>query len=340
MVRILVDGHGGDDAPEVVIDALMRAYSNYSANGGSNGSGCVQLGVVGQQQVLQPLLVQAHLAKQVELIHADDVIGMCDSPAKVMRGKRNSSMHVGARQIKDGHWDAWVSAGNTGALMAISKLVLRTLPGVDRPAIASLIPSMESASLFLDIGANVDCSANHLLQFAQMGSCYMQVAEKVAEPRVGLLNIGSEEIKGTEVVKEAGVLLAAADGINYIGNVEASQIFQGVADVVVCDGFVGNVALKSMEGTAKLILNHLKHELRSAPVARIGAMLAGKALRRTKDALSPDEHNGAPLLGLNGVVVKSHGSADGHALACAIEVARREVEAGLLGRIRSAIESV
>jgi len=330
-VRVLVDGHGGDDAPGVVMDALVQACASYKES--------VQLGVVGQSHVLQPLLDQAKLTKKVALVHADDVIGMCDSPAKVMRGKRNSSMHVGARQIKEGHWDAWVSAGNTGALMAVSKLVLRTLPGVDRPAIASLIPSMEKASLFLDIGANVDCSANHLLQFAQMGSCYMQVAENIEQPRVGLLNIGSEEIKGTEVVKEAGVLLAAADGIHYIGNVEATQIFQGVADVVVCDGFVGNVALKSMEGTAKLILNHLKHELKSAPVARIGAMLAGKALRRTKDALSPSEHNGAPLLGLNGVVVKSHGSADGHALFCAIEVARREVEAGLLSRIHSAIEA-
>ena len=330
-VRILVDGHGGDDAPDVVIDALTRVCADCGR--------AVELGIVGQRQVLQPLLAQARLTDRVTLIHADDVIGMCDSPAKVMRGKRNSSMHVGARQIKDGHWDAWVSAGNTGALMAVSKLVLRTLPGVDRPAIASLIPSMESASLFLDIGANVDCSPHHLLQFAQMGSCYMQVAEGIASPRVGLLNIGSEEIKGTEVVKEAGALLAAAEGIRYIGNVEATQIFQGVADVVVCDGFVGNVALKSMEGTAKLILNHLKHELKSAPAARIGAMLAGKALRRTKDALSPGEHNGAPLLGLNGVVVKSHGSADGHALACAIAVARREVEAGLLGRIRGAIEA-
>ncbi len=330
-IRILVDGHGGDDAPAVVIDALARSCADYR--------GMVRLGVVGRAQELRPLLAQAGLESDVTLIHADDVIGMCDSPAKVMRGKRNSSMHVGARQIKEGAWDAWVSSGNTGALMAISKLVLRTLKGVDRPAIASLIPSMEeSSSLFLDIGANVDCSPQHLLQFAQMGSCYMQVAEGVVRPRVGLLNIGSEEIKGTEVVKETAALLSGTDGINYIGFVEASEIFQGVADVVVCDGFVGNVALKSMEGTARLILNHLKQELRSAPIARIGAMLAGKALRRTKEALSPGEHNGAPLLGLNGVVVKSHGAADAHALACAIEVARREVEAGLLGRIRDAID--
>lgn len=328
-VRILVDGHGGDDAPGVVIDALARAGADYGDS--------VRLGVVGRSGQLRPLLEEASLLQQVELIHADEVIGMCDSPARVVRGKRNSSIHVGVRAIREGRWDALVSAGNTGALMAVSKLLLRTLPGVDRPAIASLIPSVESESLFLDIGANVECAPHHLVQFAQMGSCYMQVAEGVRNPRVGLLNIGSEEIKGTEVVKEAAALLAREDTVNYIGFVEASEIFLGVADVVVCDGFVGNVALKSMEGTARLILNHLSQELRSAPVARIGAMLAGKALRRTREALSPGEHNGAPLLGLNGVVVKSHGSADGHALACAIEVARREVEEDLLGRLRRAI---
>ncbi|MDX8409312.1 MAG: phosphate acyltransferase PlsX [Mariprofundales bacterium] len=329
-MRILLDGHGGDGAPGVVIDALDRARANYGSQ--------VMLGVVGQQQVLEPLLAAARLRDVVELIHADEVIGMCDAPGKVVRGKRHSSMHVGASLVKEGAWDAWVSSGNTGALMAISKLMLRTIPGVDRPAIASLIPSMKHASLFLDIGANVDCSSKHLYQFAQMGACYMEAAEGIAAPRVGLLNIGSEAIKGTEVVKEAALLLAADARLNYVGNVEATDIFEDVADVVVCDGFVGNVALKSMEGTARLILNHLKQELSSAPVARIGAMLAGKALRRTKAALSPSEHNGAPLLGLNGVVVKSHGSADGHALACAIEVARREVEAGLLERISRAVE--
>jgi len=323
MSRILVDGHGGDDAPHVVIDALSQVLSKQNKN--------VKFGICGQPEVLLPVLREKGLEEVVDIIPAVDVIDMCDPPAIALRRKKQSSIHVGARGVRDGEWDAMVSAGNTGALMAISKFILKTLPGIDRPAVSSMIPAEGGSTFFLDIGANVDCSSEHLVQFAVMGSCYLQAAEGIESPRVGLLNIGSEDIKGTDVIKVAAARLRESN-LNFIGNVEGTDIFTDKVDVVVCDGFVGNVALKSMEGLAKLMLTQIKNELSSSMIAKAGALLAGSALRRVKDSLHPSEHNGAPLLGLNGIVVKSHGSADAYAYACAIDVAIREVEAKLIER--------
>ena len=324
-IRLLVDGHGGDGAPGIVVDALSQTLKKHRSN--------LVFGISGQPEVLLPVLEEAGIAEQVEIVEAIDVIDMCEAPAVALRRKKNSSIHVGARAVRDGEWDALVSAGNTGALMAISKLILKTIPSIDRPALASLVPAVDGGStFFLDIGANVDCTSDHLLQFAVMGSCYMQAAEGVESPRVGLLNIGSEDIKGTDVVKVAATKLGES-GLNFIGNVEGTDLFGNDVDVVVCDGFVGNVALKTMEGVAKLILSQLKSELTSSIVAKTGALLASSALKRVKSALHPSEHNGAPLLGLNGIVVKSHGGADAHAYACAIDVAVREVEANLIENI-------
>lgn len=324
-IRILVDGHGGDGAPDIVVDAVSQTLKKNVSN--------LVLGIVGQPAVLLPVLQAQGIADRVEIVESVDVIDMCEAPGVALRRKKYSSIHVGVRAVRDGEWDALVSAGNTGALMAISKLILKTIPGIDRPALASMIPAIDGgATFFLDIGANVDCTSDHLLQFAVMGSCYMQAAEGVESPRVGLLNIGSEDIKGTDVVKVASTKLAES-GLNFIGNVEGTDLFGSDVDVVVCDGFVGNVALKSMEGVAKLILTQLKSELTSSIVAKTGALLASSALRRVKSALHPSEHNGAPLLGLNGIVVKSHGGADAHAYACAIDVAVREVEANLIDNI-------
>jgi len=323
-IRILVDGHGGDGAPGVVVDALVQTLRNPNPE--------LKLGIVGQPEVLLPALEARGISDRVEIVPAEDVIDMCESPALALRRKKNSSVHVGARAVRDGDWDALVSAGNTGALMAISKMILKTIPGIDRPALASMVPSVEGGTFFLDIGANVDCTSEHLLQFAVMGSCYMQAAEGVESPRVGLLNIGSEDIKGTDVVKVAATKLQDS-GLNFIGNVEGTDLFGESVDVVVCDGFVGNVSLKTMEGVAELILRQLKKELTSSVVAKTGAMLASGALKRVKNALHPSEHNGAPLLGLNGIVVKSHGSADAYAYACAIDVAIREVQADLISNI-------
>ncbi|MDX8397668.1 MAG: phosphate acyltransferase PlsX [Mariprofundaceae bacterium] len=323
MSRIVVDGHGGDNAPHAIIDALAQVLSR--------SSNTVKFGICGQPEVLLPALKEKGLEADVEIIPAADVIEMCDPPAVALRRKKQSSIHVAARAVRDGEWDAMVSAGNTGALMAISKFILKTLPGIDRPAVSSMIPAAGGSTFFLDIGANVDCSSEHLVQFAVMGSCYLQAAEGIESPRVGLLNIGTEDIKGTDVIKVAAARLRESN-LNFIGNVEGTDIFTDKVDVVVCDGFVGNVALKSMEGLAKLMLNQIKQELTSSVIAKAGALLAGSALRRVKNSLHPSEHNGAPLLGLNGIVVKSHGSADAYAYACAIDVAVREVEAKLIER--------
>lgn len=330
VARILVDGHGGDTAPGMVLDALEILRSETPDTS-------IKLGIVGLAKVLEPLLESRGLSDRVALIEADEAIDMCDSPAVAVRRKKQSSMHVGVRMVRDGSWDAFVSAGNTGALMAVSKLILKTLPGIDRPAIASMIPAYhDSCTLFLDVGANVDCTSGHLVQFAIMGSCYMQTAESVASPRVGLLNIGSESIKGTDVVKQAAVALADAP-INFIGNVEGTDLFSERVDVVVCDGFVGNVALKTMEGTAKFLADSMREELLSGVAAKAGAFLARHALHRFKEKVNPGKYNGAPLLGLNGIVVKSHGSADAQGFANAVHVARREVSAGLLERISHAM---
>ncbi len=336
-IRILVDGHGGDAAPDMVFDALEMVLSpGFSAQFSSP----LTFGVVGQSEVLAPMLRECGIEKRVALIPATDVIGMCDSPAHAVRRKKDSSMHVAARLVRDGEWDALVSAGNTGALMAVSKLVLKTLPGIDRPAIASMIPAVDDGcTLMLDAGANSECNSDHLVQFAMMGSCYMQAAEKIAEPRVGLLNIGSEEIKGTDVIKLTSSKLTEAK-LNYIGNVEGNDIFGDSVDVVVCDGFVGNVALKTMEGTARFLADNMRKELTSGVVAKTGALLARNALNRFKDRVNPGKYNGAPLLGLNGIVVKSHGGADAESFVSAISVACREVDENLTDRITSSVQDM
>lgn len=297
----------------------------------------LHLGICGRPEEISPELEARGIAGQVEIVPASDVIGMCESPSSVLRRKKDSSMHIGARMVRDGEWDAFVSAGNTGALMAISRMVLKTLPGVDRPAIASLIPSVGGgATLFLDAGANVDCTSNHLLQFAVMGSCYMQAAHGIEAPRIGLLNIGTEDIKGTDVIKLTATELREMP-LNFIGFVEGTDLFSDTADVIVCDGFVGNVALKTMEGTAKYMIKQLREALNSTTMAKAGALLARASLKRMKERMNPSVYNGAPLLGLNGIVVKSHGSADAHGYACALDAARREVQAGLIERIAASM---
>lgn len=330
-MRILIDGHGGDHAPDVVAEAIVLTLDKHTSP--------ITMGVVGRPDVMRPMLEKHGLLDQVELVESEDVIKMCDSPAIAVRRKRQSSIHVGARAVRDDQWDALVSAGNTGALMAISKFILKTIPGIDRPAIASMVPSTHGGTFFLDIGANVDCSSNHLIQFAVMGNCYRQTICGEQSPRIGLLNIGSEDMKGTDVVKFALAQLKQTD-LNFIGNVEGTDLFNGSVDVVVCDGFIGNIALKSMEGVARYILGQMKQELNASTRTKAGAWLAMPALKNLKETLHPSKHNGAPLMGLNGVVVKSHGSADAFALACAIDAACEEVEADLNSAIAKAMNNI
>ena len=336
-ICILVDGHGGDTAPEMVLDALEIALSPVFSTG---FSGVLRLGVIGQEEVIRPLLQERGIENRVVLIPSTDVVGMCDSPSHALRRKKNSSIHVGARLVRDGEWDALVSAGNTGALMAISKVILKTLPGIERPAIASMIPAINNGcTLMLDAGANSECSSDHLVQFAIMGSCYMQAAESLSTPRVGLLNIGSEEIKGTDVIKLTSTKLAETE-LNYIGNVEGTDLFGNDVDVVVCDGFVGNVALKTMEGTARFLADSMRSELTSGLIAKAGALLARSALKRFKDRVNPGKYNGAPLLGLNGIVVKSHGGTDAEGFVSAIAVACKQVDEKLTDRITESVQEM
>jgi len=329
-MRILIDGHGGDHAPDVVLEAIALILDKPKAP---------TLGIVGRPDMMHAALAKHGLEGRVEVVESEDIIEMTDPPALAVRRKRQSSIHVGSRAVRDGDWDALVSGGNTGALMAISKMVIKTITGIDRPAIAAMIPSKHGGTLLLDIGANIDCSSNHLIQFGVMGHCYRQVICGDSSPRIGLLNIGTEDIKGTDVVKYASQQLAKTD-LNFIGNVEGTDLFTGNVDVIICDGFVGNIALKSMEGIARYILEQMKQELQSSIRSKAGAWLAMPALKNLKETLHPSEHNGAPLMGLNGVVVKSHGSSDAYAFSCAINAACVEVRADLKAAIASGMNDM
>ena len=255
---------------------------------------------------------------QIEIVHAQDVVQMDDPPAVALRAKRESSMRIALEMVKAGRADACVSAGNTGALMAIARFVLKTLDGIDRPAIAHMLPNEKSRSTtVLDLGANVDCSAEQLLQFALLGSAMVSALQGTERPTVGLLNVGEEVIKGNEVVKRAAELLRGS-GLNFYGNVEGNDIFRGTTDVVVCDGFVGNVALKASEGLAQMLAGFVREEFTRTWMARLIALVALPVLGRFRHRVDHRPHNGACLLGLRGIVIKSHGSADAYAFGFAI----------------------
>jgi glycerol-3-phosphate acyltransferase PlsX len=284
-------------------------------------------------------LKKLHFSDRSRLrIHgASEVVGMDESPQIVLRGKKDSSMRVSINLVKNGEAAACVSAGNTGALMATARYVLKTMPGIDRPAIASFWPTVKGQVCMLDLGANVDCSAEHLLQFALMGSTLVAALEHKESPTIGLLNIGSEDIKGNEVVKQASELLQASD-LNFYGNVEGNDIFQGVTDVVVCDGFVGNVALKTAEGVAKMMSGFLREGYSKNLFTKFGALISISVLKAFKHRLDHRRYNGASFLGLKGIVVKSHGSADTFAFLCAIERAAEEARGGMLHQISTHVE--
>jgi len=316
-VTIAIDCMGGDHGPVVTVPAaleFLRSHPQASAI------------LVGREEAITPLLGNAtsEFGARIRVRAASEVVAMDDPPAIAMRNKKDSSMRVAVDLVKAGEANAAVSAGNTGALMAISRFVLKTLPGIDRPAIATVLPSMKGHTYVLDLGANVDCSAEHLLQFGVMGAMLVAAIEHKDRPSVGLLNIGEEVIKGNDVVKEAGELLRNS-GLNFHGNVEGNDIYEGTVDVVVCDGFVGNVALKTSEGLAQMVGAFLKQEVKRTLFTKVLAVAAMPVLKRFKKRVDHRLYNGAPLLGLRGVVLKSHGSADvlafGNALSRAAEAA-------------------
>lgn len=331
-ITIAIDCMGGDHGPSVTVPAalsFLRSHPDANAV------------LVGREEVLRPLVASeaAHFGERLTLHPASEVVTMDDPPAIAMRSKKDSSMRVAIDLVKDGRADAAVSAGNTGALMAISRFVLKTLPGIDRPAIATVLPSQKGHTYVLDLGANVDCSAEHLLQFGVMGAMLVAAIEHKERPSVGLLNIGEEVIKGNDVVKEAGELLRNS-GLNFYGNVEGNDIYEGTVDVVVCDGFVGNVALKTSEGLAQMIGVFLKQEFKRTLLTRLMALFALPVLRRFKQRVDHRLYNGAPLLGLRGVVLKSHGSADALAFENALARAAEAASNRLLERISERMASM
>jgi len=317
--RIAIDCMGGDHGPSVTVPAAIHFLAQHPA---------AYLVLVGQEEVLRPLLGISAEDSRLRIVNATEVVGMDESPALALRNKKDSSMRVAINLVKAGEADACVSAGNTGALMAISRFVLKMLPGIDRPAICAPLPTINGHTHMLDLGANVDCGPEHLLQFGIMGAMLVAAMEHKERPTVGILNIGEEEIKGNEVVKAAAELLRNS-GLNFIGNVEGDGIYQGEADVIVCDGFVGNVALKTSEGLAQMLASSLRSEFKRNWLTKLAALIAISVLNNFKRRFDHRRYNGAILLGLKGISVKSHGSADtlsfGYAIARAYDAAQNRV---------------
>ncbi len=314
---------GGDHGPSVTVPAARRFLAEHAA---------ANLILVGQEEILRPLLGSLAADSRVRVQHASEIVGMDESPALALRNKKDSSMRVAINLVKNGEADACISAGNTGALMAISRFVLKMLPGIERPAICAPLPTANGHTHMLDLGANVDCTPEHLLQFGIMGAMLISAMEHKERPTVGILNIGEEEIKGNEVVKAAAELLRHS-GLNFIGNVEGDGIFKGEADVIVCDGFVGNVALKTSEGLAQMLSSSLKSEFKRNWLTKLAALAAISVLNNFKKRFDHRRYNGAVLLGLRGISVKSHGSADELSFANAIGRAHDAAANQVLERI-------
>ncbi len=327
---IALDAMGGDFGPEVVIPAAISFIKKHRN---------ARIILVGDETALRDCAREQHidLHQRLSIHHASQIVEMHDEPAMALRKKKDSSMRVAINLVHEGEAQAVVSAGNTGALMATAKFVLKTLPGIDRPAICTTLPSMQGHTHMLDLGANVDCTASHLSQFSVMGSVLAEAIDNAERPRVGLLNIGSEAMKGNAQVKEADAFLASAP-INYIGYVEGDDIYNGSVDVVVCDGFVGNVSLKSAEGVAKMISHYMREEFNKSLLNKLVGLIAMPVLKKFRSRIDPRAYNGASMLGLNGIVIKSHGSADVFSYANAIEIAFLEVEKAVPEHIRTRME--
>ncbi len=313
-LTIALDAMGGDRAPEIVVDGADIARERHPG---------VRYSMYGDETRLAPLLARhPGLAEVCDVHHTDHAIGSEDKPSQALRKGHGSSLWLAIETVHRGEAEAVVSAGNTGALMAIAKFVLRTLPGIDRPAMVSFFPTMRGETCMLDLGANAQCDSDNLVQFAVMGAAFARVVLGHERPLLGLLNIGVEELKGNETVKAAGQILKDAKlPMEFYGFVEGNDIAAGTVDVIVTDGFTGNVAIKTAEGTARLLVNYLNAAFKRSLVTRLGSLLARPALRAVGERLDPRFYNGAMFVGLNGIVVKSHGGTDATGFAAAIDVA-------------------
>ena len=331
-LTVALDAMGGDHGPCVVVPAAFRVLDQNPALG---------LILVGDQTILEQEIARqpSTHADRISVVHASEQVRMDELPSQALRNKKNSSMRIAIDLVKRGDAHACVSAGNTGALMATARFVLKTLPGIDRPAIISALPSVTGHTHVLDLGANVESTPQQLFQFAVMGSVLVSAVDNIPRPSVGLLNIGQEEMKGNESVKEAAQLLAASD-IHYVGFVEGDDIYRGTANVVVCDGFVGNVALKSSEGVASMIGHFIREEFHRSAWNRAIGFIALPVLRALRRRIDPREYNGASFVGLRRIVIKSHGGADVVAFSRAIDEAVAEISKNVPERISQHLESV
>lgn len=321
-VTVAIDCMGGDHGPVVTVPAALSFVQKHED---------VRVILVGVENDIRSYL-PGEGGERVSIRHATEVVGMDESPALALRNKKDSSMRVAIDLVKNGEADACVSAGNTGALMAISRFVLKMLPGIDRPAICAILPTMSGHVHVLDLGANVDCTPDHLFQFGIMGASLVAAIEHKDRPTVGILNIGEEDIKGNDVVKRAAELLKDSE-LNFVGNVEGDDLYKGMAEVVVCDGFVGNVALKASEGLAQMLATFLRQEFSRNWMTKLAALIALPVLKSFKRRVDHRCYNGASLLGLKGIVIKSHGSADAFSFGNALDRAGDAVRSGVLSRI-------
>jgi glycerol-3-phosphate acyltransferase PlsX len=327
-LKIALDAMGGDYAPREIVRGAWEA--------------CRETGqkviLVGNQDILRQELELLEPCAGLEIVHAPEFIAMEEAPATAVRRKRNASVVIAAELVRSGEAAAMVSAGSTGATMAAALLRWGRIPGIDRPAIAGVLPTERGVTILLDVGANVDCKPKHLLQFAVMGSLYARNVLGVENPRVGLVNVGEESTKGNELTQETYPLLRES-GLNFYGNIEGRDVFQGTVDVAVCDGFVGNVVLKTGEGLATVLMKMIKNELQQSGLSKIGAVLALPALKNLKKRLDYSEYGGAPLLGVNGVAIVCHGSSRALAIKNALTRARESVETGLVGSISASLNN-
>ncbi len=329
-MRIVLDAMGSDEAPGPEIEGAVAA-SLEDEN--------LRILLVGDEEALKAELAKYPKHRNIDIVHASERVAMTDAPTLAIRKKKESSLLVGLRLVKEGEADGFISAGNTGAVMLGSRVVLGPMRGVARSAICQVLPTKKDPVVILDLGANVECTADHLCQFAEMGSVFSRIALGVENPKVGLLNIGEEQVKGGQIMKSVHRRLSGTDTINFIGNVEPKAIFDGKSDVVVCDGFVGNLLLKTSESVASLVKTLIERELRSTWLSMLGGALSLGAFKRLKKTTDPNEHSGAPLLGVNGYVIILHGSCTAQGVMNGILGARKEFQLGLNEHIRAGIES-
>ena len=330
-MKIIVDAMGGDNAPLEIVKGALAGQKHWG----------VDIALTGDESAIRDALAQCgqgELPQGVEIVPTSQTVDMCDDPATVFRRKKDTSMGVGLTMLREGKADALVSAGSTGALLTGATLITKRIHGIRRAAMAPVIPTTTGQAVLIDCGANADCKPDYLVQFALMGQAYMKGVMGIANPKVGLLNVGAEDEKGNELCKAVFPLLKDHPGVNFYGNVEARDVLTGVVQVIVCDGFSGNILLKSTEGAAQLIFGKLKKGLMSSVRSKLGALMVKPALKTVKNELDYEQYGGAALLGVKGALVKAHGSSKGHAYACAIAQAHTMVKGGVVGIIAQSLE--